>query len=571
MGCGSSKEGGNSNIEPKVVIKDEAVVAQDVHALQVPPMPTDTLDLSNPLRIRKSLRQLEEKENAEELENLLRAMRDIQSKTDLNDPNSYWVIAGYHGAPYAPYEGPMSRVRRQGYWGGYCQHANVLFPSWHRFYLLQLENALNTTAGRNDIALPYWDTTSAETMKEGLPDILTQEEVTIDGEKVPNPFKYFRIPDDIDDDEANRYSTKPAGYTPVRFPFSGRQNSYAKKYNERKKKRYPDPVRALNTYLLQRLNNYGRNSTAKKYRRCLKTRGFNAFSNKDSSKSIKGYYGGTSLETPHDRLHVAIGGRYGDMGSTDTAALDPLFFFHHCNIDRIFWVWQKKHGCTDKFEIDPNDMRGAMAGIGSDKLSPTQKPNEKLTVDTWLAPFKAPGGEKAKTSDSYNIERQLGYTYSIGSLDSFDFAGRVTEIHAAPGEEESSKPCHYMLKVDDINRNNYIGSFLIKAYCKKEDGREEIGEETVFNRMNRKICQNCKDHDYASAVFDLKDIEFTQPPKPEDFIIEVEHSDPETCITSVEELSLLYIVEAAGGNEAEKADTQPSLTIYEESDSDSDE
>jgi tyrosinase len=40
--------------------------------------------------------------------------------------------------------------------------------------------------------------------------------------------------------------------------------------------------------------------------------------------------------TPHNDIHVQIGGL---MGNPDTAALDPIFWLHHCNIDRLWWVW----------------------------------------------------------------------------------------------------------------------------------------------------------------------------------------------------------------------------------------
>jgi hypothetical protein len=41
--------------------------------------------------------------------------------------------------------------------------------------------------------------------------------------------------------------------------------------------------------------------------------------------------------TPHGAVHVAIGGI---MGSVPTAANDPIFWMHHCNIDRLqeFWL-----------------------------------------------------------------------------------------------------------------------------------------------------------------------------------------------------------------------------------------
>jgi len=50
------------------------------------------------------------------------------------DPNSFFTIGGYHGEPFAG-EGATNPQ----WWGGYCNHANVLFPTWHRAYLYKLE------------------------------------------------------------------------------------------------------------------------------------------------------------------------------------------------------------------------------------------------------------------------------------------------------------------------------------------------------------------------------------------------------------------------------------------------
>lgn len=49
-----------------------------------------------------------------------------------------------------------------------------------------------------------------------------------------------------------------------------------------------------------------------------------------------------SLEsTPHDAVHVGVGGL---MGSVSTAAQDPLFYIHHCNIDRLWNIWIAQGG-----------------------------------------------------------------------------------------------------------------------------------------------------------------------------------------------------------------------------------
>jgi hypothetical protein len=61
------------------------------------------------------------------------------------------------------------------YWGGYCNHGNILFPTWHRVYLLKLEEALQSIAGCGDVMLPYWDETSDDSLKNGIPWALTQK------------------------------------------------------------------------------------------------------------------------------------------------------------------------------------------------------------------------------------------------------------------------------------------------------------------------------------------------------------------------------------------------------------
>lgn len=63
--------------------------------------------------------------------------------------------------------------------------------------------------------------------------------------------------------------------------------------------------------------------------------------------------GGTVESSPHNSMHGAIGGppkpdpafpgspRGGFMNSPVTAPLDPIFWLHHCNIDRLWRVWQR--------------------------------------------------------------------------------------------------------------------------------------------------------------------------------------------------------------------------------------
>ena len=55
--------------------------------------------------------------------------------------------------------------------------------------------------------------------------------------------------------------------------------------------------------------------------------------------------------TPHGLVHGYVGGETGLMAQFHTAGLDPLFWLHHCNLDRLWQVWIAKWG-TDRLPQD---------------------------------------------------------------------------------------------------------------------------------------------------------------------------------------------------------------------------
>lgn len=59
---------------------------------------------------------------------------------------------------------------------------------------------------------------------------------------------------------------------------------------------------------------------------------FNQVSNKANGGTIGNF------ETLHDGLHNAFG--LGHMGIIEVSAFDPVFWFHHANMDRIFALYQ---------------------------------------------------------------------------------------------------------------------------------------------------------------------------------------------------------------------------------------
>jgi tyrosinase len=129
------------------------------------------------------------------------------------------MIGGYHGEPFRGAGWGSSN-----YWGGYCNHGNILFPTWHRAYLMRLEQALQSIPGCADVMLPFWDETSPASLQKGIPSALTDDTFPLDGATIPNPLRSFvfnrAIVDHINGDNPN-YG-KPDGYETVRYPLSGR-------------------------------------------------------------------------------------------------------------------------------------------------------------------------------------------------------------------------------------------------------------------------------------------------------------------------------------------------------------
>jgi hypothetical protein len=75
------------------------------------------------------------------------------------------------------------------------------------------------------------------------------------------------------------------------------------------------------------------------------------------------WHGRSRLETiPHNAVHNYVGGEsssgsLGDMTELATAALDPVFFAHHANLDRLWEVWRSDPMRRASEPLDPDFLR----------------------------------------------------------------------------------------------------------------------------------------------------------------------------------------------------------------------
>ncbi len=168
--------------------------------------------------------------------------------------------------------------------GFYCHADDEIFLPWHRAYVHNLELDLRDVT--DNVAIPYWDWTTDVSHSSGVPAVARNASES-DGQS--NPFFQSRI----STNSVNRFSRRDAGR----------------------------PIDLVNFC----------QATKDRIRDLLSISDF-----MDFSMELQQF--------PHNAIHGWLGGNGGDMGNVNFAAYDPIFFFHHCMIDRIWYLWQKKYG-----------------------------------------------------------------------------------------------------------------------------------------------------------------------------------------------------------------------------------
>ncbi len=170
---------------------------------------------------------------------------------------------------------------------GDTQYPYDLFLPWHRAYLVSFEHVLRDE--NPGAVLPWWDWTSAASHQLGIPAAFADPQVGGND----NPLASGPMPA-INGSPARRTQRSPGA--PADLPSMTKT----------------DPALGPGLHSINYL---------------LHLTSYVDFSNQ--------------LQTVHDAVHGWVGG---DMGSIPTSAFDPIFYSHHCMIDRIWYLWQLQHG-----------------------------------------------------------------------------------------------------------------------------------------------------------------------------------------------------------------------------------
>jgi hypothetical protein len=223
----------------------------------------------------------------------LRAGVSVMKARPDTDPTSWSFQANIHG---------MLTQGQNNLWEQ-CQHGHWWFFPWHRMYLYYFERILRKaiqqsgTALPANFALPYWNYSDQDSARV-LPGVFRARtyQQTPGGPQVANPLFEKNRRRDIND------ATNPTALNPDTVSYG---DAFAQ-------------TQFISTDL-----------------------GLDGFGGQMASVPVHlpQQNHGALEHSPHDLVHDGIGGL---MGDPNTAANDPIFWLHHCNIDRLWNRWLRQ-------------------------------------------------------------------------------------------------------------------------------------------------------------------------------------------------------------------------------------
>jgi tyrosinase len=310
----------------------------------------------------------------------------------------------------------------------YCQNHLPGYNPWHRAYLVSFENALRSIPGCENVTLPYWDITSE------FPEILNSE-----------PFDVFTLPYDVGlkykkGYKTSRYSSKQIQQNLLTFTVTD------------------DINRAL-------------------------------------SKTDWGDFHGTwgdpnnnVIIEAHDAGHVSIGDT---MAQQDVAAFDPIFWFFHCNWDRLFWQWQNQMKATH--------LNGLMSTIDKQK-DPLSY--EAFTSPTMKVQYMTPFSTGPLKLDIISV------IDSVNNLDiDYEEPKTFTKIIMSPKTMRSLLASQKFfvrtdfvdVRVEGLNRLKIPGSFKVHLL----NNGKVIASKAFFQPDEADKCESCVKNAVVHFDFEL--------------------------------------------------------------------
>jgi tyrosinase len=326
-----------------------------------------------------------------------------------------------------------------------CPHGNWYFLPWHRKYILDFEEICRELSGDQDFALPYWNWTTTR--------------------RIPAPF------------------------------WEGTLNS--------------------NRTIGRRGEISGQFVGLRVIRRCLGQTNFELFASfrpdgqNNTNPGWQRASGGKALleRTPHDQVHVGVGG---NMGDVPTSPLDPIFWLHHCNIDRLWAEWNsppRSNGNTSNalwrnFTLSPFNTRvGDLQNITQLGYTYTSLAQTRLAEASDLPPLLDRARERFELMEPQVASLEQEVSFSVEAPQS-PLPLAAAGVAADDGAEDGSKVLAFVRGVNPpenpqvtvnvflncpnltaetpVSDPHYVGNFTFFGMHEHEDGEDEHDMKQSF-------------------------------------------------------------------------------------------
>ncbi len=266
-----------------------------------------------------------------------------------------------------------------------CPHRNWWFLPWHRGYLARFEQICAEMCGNPGFRLPYWDYTESAT----VPDAFFDAGLDPSGAG-------FRT------DRDALMAELLAGLTPWwNAADAGTKTELAKRSLNRPEDVIDTATRAWRTRrkptrLAPDLDRPTASMvSAETISAAIRTPTFTSFASAAAGSHHDMAQSGLLESGPHDNIHIGTGGFMGAFMSP----VDPLFWLHHANLDRLWDIWQRRQ-----------------SGAGVDPL-PTGSERTRFEAEPFLTFCDGKGQPAPVQAGGCLSTAALGYRYEAGSLE----------------------------------------------------------------------------------------------------------------------------------------------------------
>jgi tyrosinase len=343
------------------------------------------------------------------------SMRQLDPGPDPpSDPRSWRFQAAIHGFPGLP-----STVSHPLHWAS-CRHNSWFFLPWHRLYLFCFERIVQSHLDDDTWSLPYWDYTKVGASSARV---------------LPAPFRVPATGNPLRVEQRDRARNDPVAPLPLES----------------------EDVDAMQALRLRDFSLPPENAAA-------------SFGGGVVQDVLPMTLGRGSLElTPHGLVHGAIGGMNppGLMSRFATAGLDPIFWLHHANIDRLWDVWIAHWGADalpaddtwldTEFEFFDRDGSTTLKRKIRDLLDSAELGYEYESTEPPQPIPELPGPMGLRLAFPEEVEADMTEPDLLGAAEDVPFAARADvgiDLAGAPERLREAaaltEPTRWFLRVEDV-------------------------------------------------------------------------------------------------------------------------